>query len=298
MSLTLAPFARALRRSLGIRTSENDIACLSYANVNPINGATGPVVDKGGRFHNAANGKTVSENFQALDTADQIAMLTATGLVRANTANLLHHLYTPGGNILGVANLGTQTTAPTIVAAGLDIGGVATDDIGHEIFSHFAGATGRPFVVGHDPAFYFKATLTIADISGTDTLLIGFRRAEVNNGTLASYADYIGVGVNTAANPGALKLISEVNGSAPSNYPVDTTQTLADATLLTVKVKVSAAGAVTFELATGSNALAAPTVTEAATLDDGDPVIPFIHFLNSSDLAGSVVIGSWEAGYQ
>lgn len=295
----LTTLAKNLRRALGLYSAEPDVAALAYALVEPNSRTLAGLPDRGGRIVGMDSCKTVAENFELTDTADQIAILTATGLARATTANLLHHIYTPGGNVFGCANLGTQTIAPAIVAAGLDIGGDATDDEGYEIFTHFAGASGRPFVVGSDPAFYFQAKINIADISGTDTLLVGFRRAEVNNATLASYADYIGVGVNTSANPGALKLIGEVNAGAPTDFPVDTTQTLADATDLTVRVNVSAAGAVTFKILVGSaGQLAAPTVTAAATLDDGDPVIPFIHFLNSSDLAGAVVIKSWEAGYQ
>lgn len=244
--------------------------------------------------------KAFSEDFNALDTTDQVAILTATGLVRATTANLLHHIYSPGGIVYGNCALGTQTLAPAIVATGLDIGGDQTNAEGYEIFTHFAGTTGRPFVIGNDPAFYFKVKLLIADISGTDTLLVGFRRAEVNNGTLASYADYIGVGLNTSANPGALKLIGEVNNSAPTSYPVDTTQTIADATALTIKVLISSAGVVTYQTdAATPGTLAAPTaIGTTPTMTNGTPMIPFVHFLNSSDLCDSVVIQSWEVGFQ
>jgi hypothetical protein len=240
-----------------------------------------------------------TEDFNAYDTTDQVAILTATGLVRATTANLLHHIYTPGGNILGNCALGTQTLAPTIVATGLDIGGDQTNAEGYEIFSHFAGATGRPFIVGLDPAFYIKVKVLIADISGTDTLLCGFRRAEVNNGTLASYVDYAGMGFNTSAATGAIKLISEITNAAPSSYPVDTTQTLADATAWTVKVMVSAVGVVTYQHDSAvPGTLAAPTaIGTSPTFVNGTPLIPFFHFLNSSDLCDSVVIQSFEVGY-
>lgn len=241
--------------------------------------------------------KVVAENFDAYASTAQVSILTATGLTRATTANLLHLLWSPGGNIFAYANLGTQTLAPVITADGLDISADQSDDEGIELFSNFAGASGRPFIVGLDPAFYFKATVNIADVSGTDTFLVGFRRAEVNNGTLANYSDYCGVGFNSSASPAAIKLIAEVNGSAPSNFPVDTTQTVADGIDLNVKVLVSAAGAVTFQLSTGSSSLAAPTVTEAMTLDTGDPVIPFIHMLNTADIAGAVAIKNWEVGY-
>lgn len=241
-----------------------------------------------------------TEDFLAYDTTDEIAILTATGLVRATTANLLHHLYTTGGNIFGCCNLGTQTLPPVVVAAGLDIGGDQTNAEGYELFTNFAGATGRPFVVGFDPPFFTKVKVKIGDISGTDTLICGFRQAEVNNGTLASYADYAGIGFNTSAATGAIKLIAEVNGSAPATYPVDTTNTLADATAITLKVMVGATGIVTYQHdAVTPGTLAAPTATGTSpTFDNGTMLVPFFHYLNSADLCDSVVIQLWEHGFQ
>jgi hypothetical protein len=240
-----------------------------------------------------------NENFLNYATTDTIAILTATGLVRATTANLLHQIYTPGGLVYGNCNLGTQTLPPTIVADGLDIGGDQTNAEGYEVFSHFAGATGRPFCVGKDPAFFFYAKIKIGDVSGTDTMLVGFRAAEVNNGTLANYSSYVGMGFNTSAAAAAIKLIGEVANAAPATYPVDTTQTIADATSWGIKVMVSATGVVTFTHdAAVPGTLAAPTaIGTSPTLTSGMLVVPFIHFLNSSDLVDSFVIQQWVTGY-
>ena len=70
-------------------------------------------------------------------------------------------------------------------------------------------------------------------------------------------------------------------------------------TALTIKVMVSAAGVVTFQTdAAVPGTLAAPTaIGTSPTLDNGDPYIPFVHYLNSADLCDSVVIQSWEVGY-
>ena len=278
------------------RTGEESVAVLSRGLLDTQNRLAlypdqyGQLLDVNGKRYGSRN---LFEDFLNTDTADQISMLTSTNLVAAGTSLLVNHIYAPSGNKFAWAGIVGQTILPSIVATGLDIGGDQTDNDGAELWSHFSGADGRPFIVGSDPAFFFECKFIIGDVSGTDTLLCGFRRAEVNLATLASYADYAGVGFNTAADPAALKLISEINGSAPASYPVDTTQTLADATAITVRVNVSAAGVITY-LING----AAPTVTAAATFDNGDPVIPFFHFLNSSDLANSVVIQSWKAGYQ
>lgn len=241
-------------------------------------------------------GRAISEDFEHYATAAQIPILTATGLVRATTANLLALLTTPGGNVLGQVNLGTQTLPPVMAASGINIGMDQTSSEGCELFSNFAGATGKPFLVGIDPAFYFQAEFTITDVSGTDTLICGFRSAEVNNGTLANYDTYAGLGFNTAANPGAIKVITEIDGGGAT--VTDTTQTLADATRIKVKVLVSAAGVVTYQVAQAGGTLAAPTVTAAATITDGKAILPFFHYLNASDLVDSLFIHSWEAGYQ
>lgn len=241
-----------------------------------------------------------NENFLNYATTDTIAVIGATGLVRATTANLLHQIYTPNGQVYGNANLGTQTLPPVIVADGLDIGGDQTSAHGYEVFSHFtSGVSGRPFCVGRDPAFFFYAKIKIGDVSGTDTMLIGFRTAEVNNGTLVNYANYIGMGFNTAADPAAIKLIGEINNSAPASYPVDTTQTIADGVSWQVKIMVDGSGNVTYTHdAAVPGTLAAPTaIGTTPTLTSGLLVIPFIYFLNSSDLVNSFVIQQWVCGY-
>jgi hypothetical protein len=95
----------------------------------------------------------------------------------------------------------------------------------------------------------------------------------------------------------AVKTITELNGGGTT--VTDTTQTLAQGTVVQFKVLVSAAGVVTFQhdIVTPGT-LAAPTAVGTLTFDDGDPVIPFLHFLNSANLVNGFTIRSWAAGYQ
>lgn len=242
--------------------------------------------------------KEMSDDFNALATTAQVPTTRFDGVAFTGATGVLHHLYAPSGNIYGVIPKGAgQTLAPAIVAAGLDIGGDQTSTEGYEIFSHFMGATGRPFRIGTDPAFYFKCKFQINDADGLDTLIVGFRRAEAQQAAYASYADYAGLGLNTAADPMAVKTITEVNGAGTT--VTDTTQTLAQATAVQFKVLVSAAGVVTYQhdIVTPGT-LAAPVAAGAFTFDTDDPVIPFFNFLNSANLADAVIIHSWEAGYQ
>jgi len=144
------------------------------------------------------NGQRFYEDFDAWSTTDQIVTLTATGLVAAATANLLHYTWTPGGLRLGTVPLGGQTIQIAANTLGLDVSGDQVDNDGWEIFSHFAGATGRPFVVGQ-AAFYFETSIVMANVSGCDTMLLGLRKAAVNNGTYTSYLDYVAFGWDAAA---------------------------------------------------------------------------------------------------
>lgn len=270
---TLAELSRAL-----VRPRTNALA-LYCNNAGELRGADGGSVD--------VRGRRVVEDFSAHDTADQVAVLLATGAAASGATGALHHIYTPGGNVLAGFPLGAgQTLLPAIVASGLDIGADQTATEGWEIASHCFGASGRPFVVGNSPAFYFKATITLADVSGVAHMLIGFRRAAAVQATYTDYADYASIG----AIAGAIYLKT---GNDGTDVSTDTTDTWADTATKELAVYVSATGVVTYTI-NGT----APTTTAAFTFDDGDPVVPFVRFLHDTDLCDTVVIGEWEVGLQ
>lgn len=233
--------------------------------------------------------RSLGENFAATATAEAVQVLQVTGAARATTTGLMHLLVTPGGLVFGCANIGVQTTSPVMAAAGLDIRGVETAAIGTELFSHGPLPTGKPFIIGKDPAFFFRVSLTVEDISGAGVLVAGFRRAEANNITYTSYLDYASIGV--IAGDGAINIAQEINNAGTA--PTDTTNTWADTATKVFEIRVSATGVVTY-LING----AAPTVTAAQTFDTGDPLIPFVHFIQASDIAGEVTINDWQVGLQ
>jgi len=242
--------------------------------------------------------KAMSDDFNALATTAQPPILRFDGVAFTGATGILHYLTAPSGNIYGVIPKGAgQTLKPAIVANGLDIGGDQTSTEGYELFTHMMLATGAPFIAQRDAAFYFKCKLEITDADGLDTLIVGFRRAEAQQSAHTAYADYAGLGLSTAADPMAVKTITELNGGGTT--VTDTTQTLAQGTAVQFKVLVSAAGVVTFQhdIVTPGT-LAAPTAAGTMTFDIDDPVIPFVHFLNSANLADGVIIHSWDAGYQ
>lgn len=239
--------------------------------------------------NSSTSGGTFTEDFLNFDTTDQIAYLGVTGIAPATTANLMQYLYTPSGYRYSGWNIGTQTLIPVIVATGLDIGMDQTDNDGYELTTNCYGATGSPFVIGNSPAFFFEATVTIADVSGQDDFHVGFRRAETFNATFDNYLDLASIGLASA--DGAIKIETILANAA--TVTTDTTNTWADGATKVLKVLVSSAGVVTYTI-NGS----APTATAAYTFDNGIPVIPFVCQLQATTSPTAVVIQKWAVGYQ
>lgn len=234
------------------------------------------------------------------DAVDDPAAIQVDGTVASGVAGEVNVLHLKDST-WGYAAMGTQTITVPVVKTDavnslscLDIGMDQTNDDGVNIWTHMFPASGRPFVIGSDAAFYGLLKFSIADVSGTDDFHFGFRRAEIPNAAFDNYLDAAGFHVNGTT----LNLETILNNAATTT--TNTTDAMADAArTYTFKVLVSAAGVVTYQHdITTEGTLAAPTVTAAFTFDDGDPVVPFIFFLNSADVAGEVAIYKWEVGYQ
>lgn len=185
--------------------------------------------------------------------------------------------------------LGTQTIlAPTMTATGFDINSQdQTDNDGIELCPGILASSPFKFTVGTDAAFKVRAKISVADVSGTDDLAIGFRKAEAYQANLDDYDEMACLNVIS----GDINTETILNGAATTS--TDTTDNLADAGTVTLEVKVSAAGVVSY-LIDG----APPTAVAATafTFDDAEVVVPFIYCLNASDVAGEVVLIEWECG--
>lgn len=225
-------------------------------------------------------------------------ILELDGTAFAGTTSALNMLYLPKGNRLVCAALGAgQTLPPDMTATGLDISGDETADEGYECVSHVLGATGSPLTIGTTPAFYFKVTINVADVSGSDDLQCGLRKIEPIEAGVDDYTDFVSLGWNASANPAAIK-IETANDNA-ATVSTDTTDTIADGVNLTMKFLVSSAGVVTYQHdADTTGTLEAPDTTAAYTFDDGDLVHPFCRTLQNTDLTGEVNILDWEVGLQ
>lgn len=221
-----------------------------------------------------------SEYFQAqaVDGTDAV--------VTADETNVLDF---GGGRKIFSYNVAEQTVVtPAAGNAGLNIAGDQTDDDGFEFSFGLAGdaniACGK--TVGTDAPFYVKATLTIADVSGTDELLVGFRKNAACAAAITSYTDFAFLNVDA----GDVKIETKLNNSAAT--PVDTTTDVADAGTVTLEVRVDAEGNTKF-LVNGEDAV----VSSDFTFDSGDVLIPVIRILQASDLTGDVTLSDVEFGF-
>lgn len=199
-------------------------------------------------------------------------------------------------SILYCTNIQEQLLlCPTNVATGLNIGGDQANGDGFEIrFQEPAQADARfLFVIDSEPVgFFIEATFTVADISGVAELLVGFVKNDAYQAVRTVYTDYALIGCIGAD----IKIATDLNDAGETL--TDTTENVADAGQVTLRVEVDSYGNVTYKCANSATAvLDTPTVTLDYTFDTGDTVVPVIRFLNDSDVAGTVVLNSLECGY-
>jgi hypothetical protein len=132
--------------------------------------------------------------------------------------------------------------------------------------------------------------MTIADVSGGEPYMIGFRKTEANNATLSSYTDYALIGILAATSPTTSTILTELNGGGQT--ATNTTDVWADGATHTLRVLVSGAGVVTYTIDG-----APPSATAAFTFDNADVVAPIIRLTHNAD-AGTVNVVSMACGFQ
>lgn len=199
------------------------------------------------------------------------------------TANVMSLPYTQ----LEYVALGTQTlTAPVINADGLNLGSqdqTASDGI--EICSGITARAMPSFVIGTDPAFFVRARFKIEDVSGAASLMLGFREAEAYQASSDDYTDLAAFNVEA----GTINL-DTIKANA-ATVTTDTTDDWADGAEHELAVFVDAEGNVTYKLDTQE-----PTVVAAYQFTSGLRVIPFVRFIQGSDIAGAVPLEVLECG--
>jgi hypothetical protein len=191
-------------------------------------------------------------------------------------------------NVFEYCILGTQTiTGPCLEATGargLDMTLDETNaDDGWEMTNGILSRGNSDILIGRDGG-YFKVNFYLEDVSGTDDCAVGFRKAEAYQANIDDYADMACLNVIS----GTITIETIVGGAATTS--TSTTNTWADLATKTLEVYVSTAGVVTYKI-TG----VAPTVTAAFTFTAGLSVVPFMYFLQNTDLT-KIHINSWECG--
>lgn len=227
--------------------------------------------------------KYVYENFQYNGATSKVGGGAAGGTAGNNNVLILPT------TAFEYSILGTQTiTAPVVSASGLNVGAMdQTADDGLELNHGILSTQRTAFIIGTDPAFFFRLRYSIADVTGTDDCAMGFRKVEANQANVDDYADMAALNVIS----GNITIETIVGGAATTT--TDTTDNWADTATHELCVYVSAAGVVTYTI-DGS----APTVTAAFTFTNALTVMPFFYFLQDADIAGAVPLMEWECGYQ
>jgi len=220
------------------------------------------------------------------------AIMTIAGVVQSASAQQLDIGYF-GPHAFIFAQATAQTILPTMGTNGLDISGDEVNGESYEMFAGILGASGRPAVVGYDPAFYFCATVTTQDASGTNELQIGWRSAtETETATLTSYSNYFVVGIYSTDTTDPAPIFSMAGNDGSDTSQAHTDFTFADAASHKFCVNVSAAGVTTATMDGVS-----PTTPLAFTFDDGDSLIPFINMQQGSDVTTTTEVTEWAVGY-
>jgi hypothetical protein len=191
----------------------------------------------------------------------------------------------------------TETLYPytASVALGTRIEGDLVNLDGLEVWGGQMGASGRPFVVGTDPAFQFCVDANLADVSEQTIMRIGFRAVQTAagvpdpmNAVFANYDSYATIGPNI----GAITISTEL--AAGGITSTNTTDTAADGVSRVYCVKVGNTGVVTYTIDG-----AAPTTTAAVTLTSGLSVVPFVHYVHAAAIGALdyIYLKNWTVSY-
>jgi hypothetical protein len=223
------------------------------------------------------------DNFKVQPVTAKVGGGAATGTAGDNNV-----LYTQFGayewNVIG-----TQTIlAPSLDSFGLNLVQDNTAADGIELCMGQTALSPMAFTIGQ-PAFFVQAQFKVQDVSGANPLILGLRKVQAFDATLANYTDFVSIGIVGTA--GHIQLQTQLNTGGV--VTTDTTQVAVDGAVFQVKIKVSSAGVVTYEYN-----YAAPTVVAAFTFDSGDVVIPFIRFTEAADITTQAATNYLEMGFQ
>ena len=185
---------------------------------------------------------------------------------------------------------GTQTILrPSLSTNGMDFGFDQTNNDGIELTNGIDTRCGVAFQPGVDAAFFFRCKLRVANATGVNPCVIGFRKAGAYNATYTSYTDYASLGIVGTAR----KIQIDTNYNNAGHGTTDTTQTWADGSTHELKVLVDSAGNVTYQIDG-----VAPTQTVSYVFQAGLTVVPYFTQVNNATTSGELALSEWEVGMQ
>lgn len=164
------------------------------------------------------------------------------------------------------------------------------------------------YKAGTDPGILIRAELEIADVSGSDQLVIGVRKQEayvvptsfLSTGD-ALYTDFFGVGFSGSANPNIVKTVSDLN-NAGSTVATSLAFEWSDSGIHRLELRIRArkptvfingvqAGGRVSKDATGAAITAQNTkTTPAFTFDKDDFLIPFLFVRHDTTAPGQIFL--------
>jgi hypothetical protein len=259
------------------------LGCLSLRN--PGDTASKPAISASAdgqiAFHN--NQRVIDHKFEGDPVTSKKAGGAATGTAGDENVMLFPNFR------LEYHIVGTQTIlAPVATAKGLNISMDQADNDGVELCPGILTTTAQKATVGATPAFFFETTVDVANVSGTDCLLVGVRKLEAYQAAAEDdYDEMFALRYNNG------DLFTSIIDNGATTVNTDTTDNIADATALKIRINVSAAGVCTL-LLNGQ----APTTAQALTFDAAEVVVPFIFLRHSSGVAGTVDVKNWRFGLQ
>lgn len=192
-----------------------------------------------------------------------------------------------------ILGAGQTIIAPRMDATGLLISLDLVDNEGAE-YNFGARANNRhAFTIGTSAAFFMEAKFVVADLSGVEPLIMGFRIVQANAADYTTYTDFYGLGLNNATSATNVAIFDQLNTGGVTIGDSGDAWTGGDGGTVTLKVLVSAAGVITATI-DGS----APTTPVAMTFDNADVVMPFIHFLHDTTTPGNIHLVDMSVGFQ
>jgi hypothetical protein len=248
-----------------------------------------PTVIKQYQYSDAINRRYWDQNYWFDDFTVQPVTAKVGGGAATGTAGDNNVLFTQFGqyewNVIG-----TQTIlAPSLGTTGLNLVQDQTASDGIELCTGVTSLSPNAFTINQDAAFFFQANIKVEDVSGCNPLLIGLRKTQAYNATLSNYTDFASIGIVGTA--GHIQLQTQLNGGGVTT--TDTTDVATDGSVISLKIKVSSAGVVTYEYNYQT-----PTVVAAFTFDANDVVIPFIRLTQAADVTTYADLQWFEMGFQ